>query len=960
MSVSSQITALMNALADFQATVKTVLTKKPAAASAADNALALGGSAAASYPAAAKNLADTHIANKSNPHNLTTSILGAYNKTEVDAFFAQKLPAGVLPLSRFGSLDYLPVSAAGSYESGTNIGGYAYMDQPLLLERDGTLTWLRNGTDGSTQGVYYSYMKNAKTANVNAVFTNRRYRPSFIPAGKEVWRVFSGNKDVLIGEVRDVGATTGRQVFIAFTNGTMDDTKHTGGLIPTSVYDPSILSTHYSVEPILAGSVLYMVYGLAGVSGSNASDPYELKLFKINVSDIVNNTVTAWSLVTGWNVTGAKSTKTGATNIRLADKIASTVGTDDAVFITPSSGVFGSEYAASWGNGCMTKSFYDQTSGKIRVNVWHGFRMNPSASASLTSEVMLSVVIDPVAMTAVLDAPFVGGCSVTFNGGLNGLVFSNTAYSAAGRWIDNGGYIYGGKNYHVTDDGYVFMVFMSNITEQTNYLVRYKLTASQKPYDMLPTTGLVATYNAVAIGAVGPSPFMNGYRGVSLLPNGYLLGVSEGTGTWQRAVGKYKNAGETPSFAYKSVSGADQLGYSPKADRKLAGTLGGYTASTYLTEIDQSGNITASRLSILWSSSLSRPLTIDENLATSGTISVDATVLSNAAAAAYTAAGYTGTAKNILAQLIVPGDASAPCVLCIWAIQPDGTQCTAVFTVAVGARSGVVGSVSLVNLAGKYAGPITANTTFTVATTDLVPGSTYTKMPEGYAITIGGFGRWAKSGSSTINSFKLFVNTDGSIEGFASLEYAPEYSAVHYFAMPGLGVGTLRNDTPDSDYYTKLLFQPNATTKSDFVTWPAKTRSDKVVILSQQVPAGWSVYFTDPTPVVMKGTYGQLAPASFDLTTIQADPSNTTFFVYVDWSGATPTYQITTTEQDESASKMYIGKIVTGATQITSMQIGKVSRIGNYRVSQTPVGSAIPASTGNPTQAVQLAAGWKP
>jgi len=120
------------------------------------------------------------------------------------------------------------------------------------------------------------------------------------------------------------------------------------------------------------------------------------------------------------------------------------------------------------------------------------------------------------------------------------------------------------------------------------------------------------------------------------------------------------------------------------------------------------------------------------------------------------------------------------------------------------------------------------------------------------------------------------------------------------------------------------------------------------------------VYFTDPTPVVMNGQYAQLAPTSFDLSAIQANPANTTFYVYVNWSGASPTYQITTTEQNESATVMYIGKIVTGSTQITSMQIDKVSRLGNYRVSQAPVGSAFPASSGNPTDTVQLAAGWKP
>jgi len=962
MSVLDQYQAVKDAMDDFFAAVKTVMTKKPASSSIADDAQALGGAAAASYPAAAKNLADVHIANKNNPHNVTAATLGAYNKTESNALFAQKLPSGILPFSRFGTLDYLPIGVGGSYESGTTLGGTGYMSQPLVLERDGTLTWLRNATDGASIGAYYTYMKNALTAPLNAIYTNRRYHPAFVPDGKQVRVVYAGNKGVLLGEISDEGANTNRQMFVALCNGTLDDSKHIGALIPLSEINPTVSGGWRLAEPVLVGDRVYVLLALDGRQGNYpGSTPFEVQVVaNIAVSDIIAGTITAANPVTGWDVTGVRSNKVAQTNIRLADMLSSENVADDAVFHHPAS-PYKTDFFSSSRNGLMTHTEVDAATGKLRTALFGLYRIYPDATSFANTEMMLSLVIDPVAKTAVVDAAYQGGCEITYNASKTSMILSNQAYSDSNRWISNSSYYYGGKNYLIAEDGTVLMVYPSNLSGGTYSIVRYKLANFTKPFDVTPANGLVSSTETKDTAAIGPSPFMSAFQAVSLLPNGYLTAISKGTGTLKRAVGKYKDNGESPTFMYKSLSGADIPGYSPKAYRKLSTDVGGHVNDgIFLTEIDQSGNITANRCTIFWDGNLSRPGSIDENQVVGSMVTVDATAFANAKAAAYTAAGYTGTPKATAGQLIVPVDAAAPCIFILWAIQPDGMQCAAVFTCSVNARTGTINSIGLVTLAGKYSSVVTTNTSMTLANSSQVAGSIYTKMAGGYAITLTGVGAIIRPGSGLlINSFKLFVNTDGSIEGFAYLEYDYDNTPAHYFALPGVGIGTLRNGDEDTDAYTKLEFQLNATDKASFITWPAKTRADKIVVMSQQVPAGWMVYFTDPTPVVMKGKYDQLAPASFDLTEVQADPSNSTFYVYVNWSGSTPAYQITTTEQAESDTRMYIGKIITGATQISTMQIDKVSRLGNYRISQTPVGMAIPATSGNPTQPATLAPGWK-
>lgn len=88
---------------------------------------------------------------------------------------------------------------------------------------------------------------------------------------------------------------------------------------------------------------------------------------------------------------------------------------------------------------------------------------------------------------------------------------------------------------------------------------------------------------------------------------------------------------------------------------------------------------------------------------------------------------------------------------------------------------------------------------------------------------------------------------------------------------------------------------------------------------------------------------------TINLTSIQANPANSTFYLYITIVEGVAVYQISATLLTEELYRVYIGTIVTGSSSISSITTEKVTRFLTYRPSTTKRGSAIPASTGVPS-----------
>lgn len=113
---------------------------------------------------------------------------------------------------------------------------------------------------------------------------------------------------------------------------------------------------------------------------------------------------------------------------------------------------------------------------------------------------------------------------------------------------------------------------------------------------------------------------------------------------------------------------------------------------------------------------------------------------------------------------------------------------------------------------------------------------------------------------------------------------------------------------------------------------------------------GFVLTFNKAIPMFMAGVLTYMPIASYNLALYNTPATNQTFCVYVKLDQGEPTYDFSVREQSETEVCMFVGKITTNATQVTSNSISKVSRFSTYRPSITKIGAAFPVSTGNPAQ----------
>jgi hypothetical protein len=124
--------------------------------------------------------------------------------------------------------------------------------------------------------------------------------------------------------------------------------------------------------------------------------------------------------------------------------------------------------------------------------------------------------------------------------------------------------------------------------------------------------------------------------------------------------------------------------------------------------------------------------------------------------------------------------------------------------------------------------------------------------------------------------------------------------------------------------------------------------------------AGWILTCSRTMNVIVSGTPFVLAPVSIDLRTIDAAPANKTFHVFVHLRFGVAAYRARTDSPPEGNAIMYIGTITTNAAGIASVSFKTVLRIDTFRLSQTPVGSAIPVQGGTYDAPVAFPATWNP
>jgi len=318
-------------------------------------------------------------------------------------------------------------------------------------------------------------------------------------------------------------------------------------------------------------------------------------------------------------------------------------------------------------------------------------------------------------------------------------------------------------------------------------------------------------------------------------------------------------------------------------------------------------------------------------------------------------------------QLYVPQDVNVPLLLVVGATKPNGSGYLGKHAVYelnyTGARTGLITGYSVKKqvVAWDIQGLLSTMATGQVVyrfgeNTGLV---IYKTAAGDYLLGIGSFVFFGLIGSGCGSNWYAAIRAGtGTIETSTVKSYYggyyPNDRRPTPIAIPGYGMCMTDFATSQANGNAAIIVDSMAVDYAGFLAWTSRA---KLTLIAQQVEQGWLVYFTSPTPIFLAGNEYTLAPGNIDLRDIQANPANTTFYIYVELVNEVAVYRASATALAPTMTLMYIGVVTTNSSQIASIVISKKIRIDTFELSATRIGSGIPITTGVPSLAGSFA--WR-
>ena len=968
--LTDNLAALKVAMDRLFTLVGTVSTGKRKTAGTADKTKAVGGKDVSQLAAEIRKAADDHAALQGNVHNDTFTSVGIHSKDRWDSIEPTLMPKGIVPISRYGSQNYLPPGIQGSFEGGTTV-----MDgqTAIIIEDDGTVVYLRNGTDGASRGVYYAFLEDATTRMVQPTRTGRRYQPSWFPAGTEALFVMGSSQSAIIGQLQNVAGTPG-DYFIALTNDTYDASKHSGGIIPKATGEA--MGINAGCEVFVAGNVVYF---MRIAIGSMAS-PFDVTLWSVPLATLTaaaGNTIT-FTQITGITTVGFRGvTYSALDRMRFAAKILSESAADN-----PMVRQVGSDFTFAqlfYYYPPTPVSAYDEASGKFRTRLYSDGRIVTTVGAPY-SPVGFSFTYDPATKTARID-PHFNTVENTLNGNQPTPTYSGPLFDAAtlDKLVIIGPYK---KNFAFDEFGnvwaFTFTHLIDNLQAQLGTVANFTTKYAALEYGVaaisLRSTLAVRPSFGTAIGSNIWGAVFQSRTQLYLTADGAMR-----DGSWRRGMVKTTLEGDG-TYVYDSLYHGTVKGYEPSLTRESFGDLG-LTEVNYqspVNEVSATGNYVTHTQRFFSAKSteptikrLSGRKSISADLVLGDEITIDDAVMQGIGNQVATKVSATGIAATIgfVVDLIVPSSNGVPPFAIVMGYtDPKGSYIVLAPVTLSRDASGNITAATVEELNPIYVPyPSTTNQIYMTATSSSQCGPV-AMYDNGTDVLIGitSPGFWGVPGSSPNPTVAVRYNK-ATKKFIHNSQYAYRPATVysggtgrHYVAHDVLGFGfcwNLQGSSGASDETTKLNFQPIGTTAAEFDAFNFALQPDSstwTCLASQKAAEGWVVYFSEVTPVLINGYYYVLPVSTVDLRTIIADAANRTFYIYVRIVNGTAAYVIATSQTAESSTNMLVGTITTNSTQITAINAEKVSRLGNFRISATSRGSAIPVSSGLPSGSDKL------
>lgn len=884
---------------------------------------------------------------------------------------------GVNPISTYGDNGYIPPDVYGSFEGSVSSGGGD--TSCMLIEDDGTLVGLRYGTNGIESGLYYFY-KNVAEYSLDGkvpIRTNYKYYPPGIPKGLELGLPKpSCENGVLITNINTRGNSNPNryEYVIALTNGTLDQTKHYAAVMNLFKNPPKYIyaSSHGAgLCGFIVKDYVYIVASpLGGQSDANAEFLYAT--WRVKIEDIKNKTLVEPELVTGWSTVGYSNIKRNTDHIQLADKILSSNPNDHMAWLCNiGPGTPHYNWISLFTRTNRGYLYQHPSKPNVVRYVQNTARYATDRYGKSYGHYYFTIVmeIDVVNKTAkMLTDPTPHKLWRDENTGVTNNFTSSPTNALKSYGVERHDW----NNILMTDNGYLFCRTMNNAAEGypiyskgliSNFTNRFDVAnpndrnvIAQFRYDDPMVVGSAAT-NAMSGGLMHEDGYMTFYQNPSdkygLLPS---TDVSAG-------ICRTRLVGSPTGFTYRSINGRVDKGYSPTVDRvRLTSVAPGLERICCDSTPDYKFRSHSLVLGSNKPNGSYRKLNSYMEGEDPVTWSRDEITDVGRKLVEGEIPGVKITA--IAGSVAVSTNPKMPCLLSVTAVypNPDGGYKSILLLAELfepSSRSGNITNFKVYRTlrrldqtgrAGHVAvsGGIVADfVTYETRAGDILWAFRHTAS----APVPGGSDGFMWYGYVS-NATKHVAHDEVK---YYSSGYFRRQSLYSPMVIPGVGLAMMDGGISTSYDMCAMPYRVIGDSVADFKSnskW-----STVIIMAAQQVEKGWLVYFTAETPLFMMGSEYMLPPTNIDLRDIKSNPANTTFRLYVRLFNAKAEYYITTEELNPTMALMYIGDIITDATQILTINVDKRIRIDTFQISPTRVGSAIPVTTGVPSQEGTFA--WK-
>lgn len=907
-----------------------------------------------------------------NVHKTLPSDLDTY----ADYEFTGKLDGlldinGNNPLSFYGDREYLPPTVTGSFESGVNWAPWGYVG--MFLEDNGTLMMLRTGTDGVKAGVYYSYLRNALNTSLlsDIVMTNARYQPAYFPAGSVARCVLWSNQDLIIGILHNATTLAITGYFVSLTNNTFDQTKHTGIVIPPNTIINPVITGECVLrgQPIgfLKDGTVYLLVNKDNVNTRAAG----WKVYSVPKQNLIDSSYQGATPITGWTINRGVAGVVSKTDLDYADdKFDLITTTHPRMLPQEIDRANPPHYARTAENGVMTMltsqymNVYD-TMVLAQYALWH---MN------------YTFVFDPISKVVDMSPYFNSKCVVTLDGNN---VWGISPAPACPYLVNPQTHLnaYNGQQstrVYVSENNVVFY-YTTYVLYTNRQLGRASYPANASLDSILRGEARFTEIQQSAYEGRFASPVSFLPGAVSNFGDLVLTGMNTGWNKQNKVERMWFRAGTNGTFNYQygSLQGFNFMGNPPTPDRSWLADYPGANKSDMagtVNETDASGWLVhqARFENHVWASRLSGSAAISAAMVGSGSVSITPAAFASLEAplradlVAQLGAPYpTADYASLWYEVVVPQRyTDLPAFVYGHYIAADRTTRFFIYTINVNAR-GAVTVASLVPATRKIINsPYGANSAVYISPSVGDSGQiAIRRVNSGFLVALTTQYRYTYIGNSMASCMLIswkpgvgwnfpcgydYDQQQISITGFANMSHGLYmlYTTENHRGTLDCGtklMGTLISNGPDPDQASLDVYRQRMTNGNY-----AK------IFLSQQTVTAWTVYFADPTPVMIEGQYYELGVYAHYLNA--ATDANKTFYCWAVKLSGVITYYITTNPAIPTGydASLYLGYFTTNSAGLDKVAIEKRVAVGGTLISTVSRGNSIPVTAGVPNTGGRL------